>query len=113
MQHKAALIIATLCAAALSTTALADDVVNVHAGDKLMVHVYNHPELSGLRAVDTAGNLTLPLAGQVAVAGSDPATAADRIKTALATYLRSPAVDVQVVSQGDTIFVAGGPRGHR
>jgi protein involved in polysaccharide export with SLBB domain len=110
VKHKAALIIATLCAATVSTNALADD-VDVHAGDKLMVHVYNHPELSGPRAVDTAGNLTLPLAGQVAVAGSAPSAAADRIRTALAAYLRSPAVDVQVISQGDTIFVAGGPGG--
>ncbi len=109
-----ALILSMLLALGTGVTATSADAPlasSVQAGDKVMVHVYNHPDLSGPQTVDSSGNLTLPLVGVVPVAGTDPSTAAGRIRTALTAYVRFPAVDLQLISQNDSIFVSGGPGG--
>jgi len=95
---------AVLCIAA---PAMAD----VHPGDQLFVTVYGHPELTGPFDVNAADQISLPLAGTVNVAGLDTQQIAQRIQVALDPFVIKPAVDVQLKTQPDTIFVAGGPGG--
>ena len=53
----------------------------IHPGDKVDVFVYNHPELSQQVIVTSAGTISLPLAGDVNVAGLEPTDAASRVKS--------------------------------
>jgi polysaccharide export outer membrane protein len=84
----------------------------LHPGDKISVTVYNHPELSEATVtLDALGQASLPVAGLVGGSGETPATLSGLIRARLARYVRRPAVDVQLLSQGTNIFVSGGPGG--
>jgi protein involved in polysaccharide export with SLBB domain len=100
-------VLALLLAASIVTPAAAA----VHPGDRVAVLVYNHPELSEQTIVDGSGKISLPLAGGVDTTNLDPAQIAARVRYALKPYVRKVAVDVQLVTQGASIFVAGGPGG--
>jgi protein involved in polysaccharide export with SLBB domain len=91
--------------------ALALTVAKIHPGDRVAVLVYNHPELSGQTTVDGSGRISLPLAGDVDANNLDPAQIAQQVRFRLQPYIRKVAVDVQLVSQAQTLFVAGGPGG--
>ncbi len=94
-----------LCAAGASATTL-------HPGDKISINVYNHPELAAATAtLDSTGHVSVPLAGLVNAANLSPAQLGQRIAARLAPYVIKPAVDVQLIAQGQNIFVAGGPGG--
>lgn len=97
------------CGMALScaTAALA----NIHPGDKLSVSVYNHPEISAQVTVDSLGRISLPLVGVLEVGGQSAQGAGSIVSTALRQYIRYPAVDIQVLSEGDSAFISGGPGG--
>jgi len=98
-------------AALAAIAATAPAIAKVHPGDRIAVLVYNHPELSGQTVVDGAGKVSLPLAGGVDTTNLDAAEIAQRVRYRLKPYVRKVAVDVQVVSQGQSLFVAGGPGG--
>lgn len=83
----------------------------IHPGDRVAVLVYNHPELSGQTTVDGAGTISLPLAGGVDTTNLEPSQVAQRVRYRLQPYVRKVAVDVQLISQAQSIFVAGGPGG--
>jgi polysaccharide export outer membrane protein len=91
----------------LSAPALA----KIHPGDRVAVLVYNHPELSGQATVDGTGRISLPLAGGIDTTNLDPGQVAQRVQYQLRPYVRKPAVDVQLFSQAQSLFVAGGPGG--
>jgi polysaccharide export outer membrane protein len=101
------LALVALLTAAATTAAEA----KIHPGDRVAVLVYNHPELSGQTTVDGTGKISLPLAGGVDTTNLDPAEIAQRVRYRLQPYVRKVAVDVQLVSQAQSIFVAGGPGG--
>ena len=94
-----------MCAMAMPASAA------LHPGDKIDVVVLNHPELSGPATVDAAGDVSLPLAGTVGAMSIDAKQLAARIRDRLASYVRKPAVTVEVREQSESIFVAGGPSG--
>jgi polysaccharide export outer membrane protein len=101
---------AALCAflvASLASPALA----KIHPGDRVAVLVYNHPELSGQTTVDGSGKISLPLAGGVDTTNLEPPQVAQRVRYQLQPYVRKAAVDVQLISQAQSVFVAGGPGG--
>jgi protein involved in polysaccharide export with SLBB domain len=111
---------ATLVAAAASAliapaAAFADSGSVLHRGDKVLVAVFNHPELTTgpmtPLTVGNDGNVSVPGAGTIPAAGATLAAFNDRIRAALARFIRQPVVDVQRVGEGQSIFVAGGPGG--
>jgi len=83
----------------------------IHAGDKLNIYVYNHPELSTQVTVDSLGRISLPLAGLIDVNGYTVKDLGTVVESALKRYVRYPAVDVQLLAEGRSIFVSGGPGG--
>lgn len=83
----------------------------ITAGDTLFVKVWNHPELSKQVVVDADGSVRIPLSGVVAVGGLDEDEAAKKLTDSLRAYVRYPAVNVEIVEQGKSLFVAGGPGG--
>ncbi len=101
-----------LTALASLLTASAAMATTLHPGDHVSVNVYNHPELAATSApLDSTGHVSVPVAGLVDAANISPSQLATRIQQRLSPYVRKPAVDVQLVSQGQNIFVSGGPGG--
>jgi len=99
--------LALLFVAFTATPALA----MIHAGDELSIRVYNHPELTRTLVVDATGAISFPLVGSVSVRGLEPGEIAQRLTTGLRPYVVHPAVDVELLHQGQSIFVSGGPGG--
>jgi protein involved in polysaccharide export with SLBB domain len=83
----------------------------ISAGDKLNVHVYNHPEMSAVVTVDSRGTIQLPVVGSIRVLGLESDDVAKAIDRRITPYVPFPSVDVQELSESQTIFVAGGPGG--
>lgn len=104
--------VAALTVIAAMLSAGAAMATTLHPGDHVSVTVYNHPELAVTSApLDSTGHVSVPIAGLVDAANVSPITLADRIARRLAPFVRKPAVDVQLVAQGQNIFIAGGPGG--
>jgi polysaccharide export outer membrane protein len=83
----------------------------INAGDRLNVHVYNHPELSTVATVDSRGTIQLPVVGTVRVEGLESKDVASAIRERIKPYVPFPAVDIQDTNESQTIFVSGGPGG--
>lgn len=83
----------------------------LHPGDTVAVVIYNHPDLSTHATVDGSGNLSLPLAGSVDARNAEPAELAHRIQTRLSHYIPKVAVEVQILSRNQSLFISGGPGG--
>ena len=81
----------------------------LRVGDHVLVTVYNHPDLSGEKVIDSDGTVTIPLIGAVPAGGSDTAAVAQRIQQALRAYLPLAAVRVARETEGNAITVAGWP----
>jgi polysaccharide biosynthesis/export protein len=83
----------------------------ISAGDTIFVRVWNHPELSKQVTVDADGGVRVPLSGVVDIGGMDEAEAAQKLSDSLRRYVVYPAVSVETIEQGKTLFVSGGPGG--
>lgn len=77
--------------------------------DKLAVRVLFEPDLSSPEVrVDAAGLVSLPVAGDLKVAGLTTREVADIVADRLRTYVRQPQVTVSVLSTaGDHVVVEG------
>jgi polysaccharide export outer membrane protein len=83
--------------------------LQISSGDLLELNVFDTPELSGKLHVDERGNIALPLAGALPVAGLTAEQAARKIEARLreAAILKEPHASVTVVesaTQGITIM---------
>lgn len=65
-------------------------------GDSVDVSVFGEPSVSRTVTIRPDGKITLPLIGEIEAAGLTPPQLADRITTALKTYLKTPQVSVTV-----------------
>lgn len=67
------------------------------SGDRLRIIVFGQESLSNIYAVDGAGRITMPLIGNVSVAGSTTQNVARGIEAQLRNgYIREPKVTVEV-----------------
>ncbi len=71
----------------------------IQAGDKIRISVFQEPDLSADEVlVDPAGNISLPLLGQIHAAGTTPARLGSQLQSAYgARYLRNPQVSIGMV----------------
>jgi polysaccharide export outer membrane protein len=77
-------------------------------GDSVDVSVFGEPSLSRVVTIRPDGKITLPLVGDIDAAGSTPAQLAERIATALKTYLKAPQVSVTVAGiQRAVVYLVG------
>jgi polysaccharide export outer membrane protein len=73
--------------------------LRLSAGDKVKVIVFGEDKLSGDYQIDTAGSLSLPLAGTIEAAGLTKPELERALTTKLkGEYLRNPKVTVDVIS---------------
>lgn len=82
----------------------------IRAGDRLSIRVFGEPELtSDNYRVDAAGNLQMPLAGELAAAGQTPSQLRSEITGRLAArYIRDPQVSVLVAEVAKARFAVEG-----
>jgi polysaccharide export outer membrane protein len=104
-------VITPMLSAALVVGIMAPSFATIHAGDTLFVKVWNHPELSKQVTVDADGAIRVPLSGAVNVGGLDETQAGKRLADALRSVVAYPAVSVETMQQGSSVFVTGGPGG--
>lgn len=83
----------------------------INAGDRLNVHIYNHPELSIVATVDSSGSIQIPVVGTVHAAGLESNAVAYVIRKRIEPYVPFPAVDVQDTSETQSLFVSGASGG--
>jgi protein involved in polysaccharide export with SLBB domain len=82
-----------------ATAATADAVYKLGSGDKVKVTVFNHPDLSGEFNLDGAGNLGVPLIGEVKAGGLTSRELEQRIQDRFRDgYLIDPQVNVEVLN---------------
>lgn len=105
-------LLSAVCAVALATLAFwhpamaqqaaqqaAQAEYTLGAGDKLEVTVFGHTDLSGTFDVDGAGQISLPLIGQIVVLGMTAGQAETVIRERLTPdYLKNPRVSLQVLN---------------
>jgi protein involved in polysaccharide export with SLBB domain len=103
--------LAPLFVVVLGLLTTAPSYATIHAGDNLFVKVWNHPELSKQVAVDSNGGISVPLSGVVDVAGLDESQAGKKLAAALRPFIVYPAVNIETIEQGKSLFVSGGPGG--
>lgn len=97
-------------AVAVDPAQAAPQVYVLAPGDKIAVQVYGEPELSVSElAIDNAGNVSLPLIGQVRAAGQSSTELARTVEAAYAAdFVRDPRVNVVVLEgQQRTIAIEG------
>jgi polysaccharide export outer membrane protein len=109
MKTVSAAIVAFACASFACVAPAA--AATLHPGDKIDVQVFYHPELSSTVVVNSDGSIELPVAGVIASGGLETSEVAHRIAARLSHYVIDPTVRVSIETQGDSIFVAGGPSG--
>jgi polysaccharide export outer membrane protein len=94
-----------------TASAIASTETPIHAGDKVHVTVYNHPDLSVDAVVTGTGEIALPIAGTVVVEGLNPSAAAFKVALALQPALRHPSVAVDVTEGNPQLFFTGSQMG--
>jgi protein involved in polysaccharide export with SLBB domain len=93
----------------------ASTTTTLHPGDKILVTVFNHPELATPvnqpAVIDASGKLWMPVAGLVDASNLTPGELSGKIEERLAPFVRRPAVTVQLVAQAQSIFLTGAAGG--
>lgn len=90
----------------------------IHAGDTLLVTVWEHPELTSPagsqqqtvtngRLVQSDGSFYFPYAGKLKVEGMTLAELRDTLQEKLGRYLREPQLDVNVAGHGGRVALQG------
>ncbi|WP_284209866.1 polysaccharide biosynthesis/export family protein [Methylorubrum aminovorans] len=100
-----------LCLLGASPRAAAEAVqYRLGAQDRLRIHVYEWPALTGEFTVGADGTLSLPLIGQVSVTGLQPADLAQEISTRLKARagLTEPPDTAVGIAQYRPFYVIGG-----
>jgi polysaccharide export outer membrane protein len=87
------------------------DFANYRIGpnDELSIEVLGAPELKRQGAVDAAGNLSMPLIGNIVVGGKTPQQVTELITTQLrGRYLRNPQVTVNITKANPQMVTVDG-----
>ncbi len=69
----------------------------LQAGDRIRISVWKQDELSGELRIRSDGRITMPVVGDVRVAGLTPSEAAGVVKGSLLDVVRDPAVAIDVI----------------
>jgi protein involved in polysaccharide export with SLBB domain len=77
---------------------ITDEHYRLGMGDKLRITVYGEADLSGEFVVDSAGQIQLPLVGQVKAAGLTIHEFVAEVMESLGNYLKDPKVSIEVLN---------------
>lgn len=76
-------------------------------GDRVEISVFQEEKLSGNYELDSSGQITFPLAGQLTAAGKSPLEFKRILTEALRVYIIHPEVTVTRLSSGKNISILG------
>lgn len=78
------------------------------AGDVIHISVWREPELTQTTVIPPDGKISLPLAGQIPLAGKTASSAQAEIRTLLLKYVTDPKVTISVVEiHSRQVFITG------
>jgi polysaccharide export outer membrane protein len=83
------------------------DVTTIDTGDLVDVRVFGQPDVSSKGVVRADGTLTLPLLGQVPMAGKRPEDAAETLEQQLTKFVIKPEVTVVIEQSRVSVAVLG------
>jgi polysaccharide export outer membrane protein len=83
------------------------NVTTINTGDLVDVRVFGQPDVSSKGIVRPDGTLTLPLLGQVPLAGQRPEDAAQRLEELLTKFVIKPEVTVVIEQSRVNVAVLG------
>lgn len=85
----------------------------IGVSDSITITVYHTPDLSGSGTVRPDGVVTMPLIGELQVAGKTPTQVKEDMKKRISTYVKSePVINVTVTGFNSYRFVVTGNVGH-
>jgi polysaccharide export outer membrane protein len=91
-----------------ATSALSSSEFKLGIGDVIHISVWREPELTQTAVILPDGHISIPLAGQVPVAGKSTMTAQSLIRTLLLTYITDPQVTVSIVEiHSRQVYITG------
>jgi polysaccharide export outer membrane protein len=76
--------------------------------DILSVRVWREPDFTGPKGVRPDGKITMPLVGDLQAAGLTPSRLSDQLKQALASYLKDPEIEVEVIQVNSKRYTVTG-----
>lgn len=89
----------TIAASKISSTpVVSQDDYRIGAGDQLKIFVWRNEDLSTIVTVRPDGKISMPLVNDMVAAGKTPSQLTEDLTTLLSEYVRSPKVNVIVVS---------------
>jgi polysaccharide export outer membrane protein len=78
------------------------------AGDEISVKVWRNDDLQRTVKIDPAGNVQLPLAGEVPASGVTVSQLRQEVAARLSKYIVDPVVDISIVDvKGNKIYILG------
>ena len=83
------------------------EAVSLREGDVLRISFPGAPKLDTTQQIRTDGKITLPLVGEIAVAGTTPAKLEQELSNRYASQLQSKEVTVAVESASFPVYVTG------
>jgi polysaccharide export outer membrane protein len=86
----------------------------IGVGDSIQVNVFHQPDLSGPVTVRPDGIVTMPLVGDLSVAGKTPSAVREEVKKSIGRYVKdeTAVVTVAVLNSNSYRFVVSGQVGH-
>lgn len=95
-------------AAAADATTLTNSEFKLGIGDVIHISVWKEPELTQTAVILPDGRISMPLAGDVLVAGKSTVVAQAFIRTLLLTYITDPQVTVSIVEiHSRQVYITG------
>lgn len=80
----------------------------LNPGDKVLIEVWNEPDMQRDVLILPDGNISFPLAGQIPAAGTTTQQLQNTITERLSQYLSSPVVTISVTEMtGNSIYLIG------
>lgn len=109
-RHSSGTPVAVIASAAVADVPVASSSpeFELGIGDVIHVSVWREPELTETAVVRPDGRISIPLAGEVSVAGKSTRVAQAEIRTLLLTYVTDPHVTVSIIEiHSRQVFITG------
>jgi len=92
----------------LQIAKLGEEVFRIRKGDLVDVQVWGEPRMSGIISVRNDGRLTMPLVGDVLIAGKTTEEAIQELETVVGEFVTEPSITVAVSERAPVAYYLSG-----